>query len=84
MFWNQPLSSSRFTRILPSSASTAMMMVACGMPEKLGHDDAGLPVAQVVGLKAGQDQVRLLGADGFGKQAGKPSESHDETCSSSM
>ena len=38
--------------------------------EQFGEDDAGLAVAEVIGLKAGEDQVGVLGADGFGDQAG--------------
>ena len=30
-------------------------------PQKLGHDHTRLPVSQIVGLKPGQDQVRLPG-----------------------
>jgi len=32
--WNQPPSSSRFTRSLPPSAATSMMIVACGHPSR--------------------------------------------------
>ena len=46
--WNQPSSSSRFTRMPPSCFSTSMMMVACGRPSSSARIDAGLAVAQIV------------------------------------
>ncbi len=39
------------------------MIVACGMPELLGKDDADLAEALVVGLQAGEHQVELLVAN---------------------
>ena len=37
-----------------------MMMRGVRQAQQFGQDDAGLPVAQIVGLQAGQDQIRLL------------------------
>ena len=39
-------------------------------PQQFGHDDAGLSVAQIVGLQAGEDQIGLLGVGRFGQQLG--------------
>ena len=44
------------------------MMVACGRPSSSGQDDAGLPVAEVVGLQAGEDQVGRFGSERRGQQ----------------
>ena len=41
-----------------------------GQPHQLGQDHAGLAVAQVVGLQAGQHQVGLLRRERSGQQAG--------------
>jgi hypothetical protein len=40
-----------------------------GQAEQFGHDDAGLPQAQVFRLQAGEHQVGVLGLDGGGQQA---------------
>ena len=41
-------------------------------PEQLGQNHAGLPVAQVVGLQAGEDKIRRFGLDGGGQQTRAP------------
>ena len=66
--WNQPFSSSRFTRMPPSCFSTSMMMVACGMPSSSARIDAGLSVPEIVGLQAGEDQVGRFGFQRRGQQ----------------
>ncbi len=38
--------------------------------QQFGENHAGLPVAEIVGLKAGEDQVRGFGPDGGGQDAG--------------
>lgn len=40
-----------------------------GKAEQLSHDDAGLTVAEIVGLQACEDEVGVLGFDGRGEQA---------------
>ena len=41
-----------------------------GQAEQFGKDDAGLALAEVVGLQAGEDEVGALRLDGGGQQAG--------------
>ena len=40
-----------------------------GQTKQLGHDDAGLAVAKIVGLQAGEDEVGIFGLDGRGEQS---------------
>ena len=46
-------------------------MVACGQPQQLGQNHAGLRVAVIVGLQPGEDQVKLFVFDGRGKGLGR-------------
>ena len=68
MCWNQPSSSSRFTRIEGPLTSTCMMMVEMRDAQQFRQHHAGLPVAQIVRLQTGQDQIRILGLHRGGKQ----------------
>ena len=58
--WNQPPSSSRFTRSVVASACDFHDDRRVRQAEPLGEDHAGLREALVVGLQAGEDQVELL------------------------
>ena len=85
MCWNQPSSSSRFTRI---AAVVLLDLHDDGRvrpSEQLRQHDAGLPVPEIVRLQARQDQVRLLGFDRLRQQTRDcPEVSSVATLSSSM
>ena len=70
MFWNQPSSSSRFTREAGVGLFDVEDERGVGHAQELGHDDAGLAVAEVVGLQAGEDEVGALRFGGGGKKLG--------------
>ena len=53
--------------------STCMMMVACGNAEQFRQHDAGLPVAEIVGLQAGENQVRRFGFTASASRRANPS-----------
>ena len=57
--WNQPPSSSRFTRSAPSVDLHFHDDRRVRHAELLGEDDADLAEALVVGLQAGEDEVEL-------------------------
>ena len=74
--WNQPPSSSRFTR---KPLALSLSKVGClhlhddrrvRHAELLGQDDADLAEALIVGLQAGQDQIELLVAHRGGEGVG--------------